>query len=329
MPPMLHPTFPLVFLRMRLSKVWITTIFVLLGAEMLREQVPYNLTYNSSTSVDKKEFKDILKALNDSIDQDTSNVMFLIMRGKLFHKAGYNRKAEKDFDLACQRDPMNTEARIARGMFLCALGKHDNALLDASWAYYNATDADEIARARIIRAHVFRAEGHPKIAVLELDKALEADSLNLSGLHEMALTLYQLKKYQQAIPYLQKAINKSPYDPSLYSNTGYLYILIGHYYEAINYFSKALDIDQEDPVALANRGFAEYKLGEYKKSLDDLNRSLRTQPVNGEGCYHRALVYLKLKEYRKAGHDFKKVSKYGASDDILKDAQILEDEYCN
>ena len=80
------------------------------------------------------------------------------------------------------------------------------------------------------------------------------NSTEIDTLLETAKNLYNQQKHDEAIQYLDKALQVDPNNTHALGNKGGALSSLGKYDEAIPYFDKALQIDPNATGALSNKG---------------------------------------------------------------------------
>jgi adenylate cyclase len=79
-------------------------------------------------------------------------------------------------------------------------------------------------------------------ARIELETGIALDRNNTAAFRNFGLTLIQLGKPEEAIPYIEKSIRLSPHDPSIvynYASLGHCHLLLEHLDHAIELLRKA------------------------------------------------------------------------------------------
>jgi len=82
----------------------------------------------------------------------------------------------------------------------------------------------------------------------------------------MGSILYRLKRYDEAISYYDKVLEKDPEFPEVLINKGHALNQLKRYDEAISYYDKVLEKDPEFPEALINKGHALNQLKRYDEA---------------------------------------------------------------
>ena len=146
-------------------------------------------------------------------------------------------------------------------------------------------------------------EGRLKEAIEALEE--KAHTINTSSAwFELAFYLHDdnIKRYEEAALYYDRALSINPKDNSAWTNKGYVLDMLHRYEEAINCLDQALEIDLTDTVAWNNRGYALNGLQRYDEAIGCLNLALEFNPkfaypwsnkgdsLNGLQNYEEAIV---------------------------------------
>ena len=90
--------------------------------------------------------------------------------------------------------------------------------------------------------------------------------------------LYREKKYDQALPLFQQAVDLKPGDPVLVNNLGYLYYVMGRYDDALSWLQKTLAIDPNRKEAHGNLADVFMKLGRKEEARLQYEQYLKLYP---------------------------------------------------
>lgn len=95
-------------------------------------------------------------------------------------------------------------------------------------------------------------------AIAECKKAIEIDPAYGNPYNDIGAYLIELNRWDEAIPWLQKAIMASRYEAPQYPyiNLGRVYERLGRYSTALSYYNRAIDIDPFNRAAI----WAKYQL---------------------------------------------------------------------
>jgi tetratricopeptide (TPR) repeat protein len=118
-------------------------------------------------------------------------------------------------------------------------------------------------------------------------------------LFELSSELAVLKKYGEAVIYLEKAVAIRE-DPLYLLNLGGLYIFMNNLEKAASALQKSIAMDSSNSSAHANLGIVYSKRGEYYKAIRKFKRAIELNPKSADNYYNLGLVYKKLKKEAEA-----------------------------
>jgi tetratricopeptide (TPR) repeat protein len=146
-------------------------------------------------------------------------------------------------------------------------------------------------------------DGEKRLALFK--EAIEADPSYFDANQSMGLTLYQMGRAEEALPYLHTAARVGKEIAEAHNNLAVIYAQLGRKEEALAAFEKALELRSDYPEALLNYG----RLLEEHKRFDEAERVyadlLDGDPDNVKARSSLALLYertgrteLAIQEYR-------------------------------
>ncbi|MDM7919540.1 MAG: tetratricopeptide repeat protein [Methanosarcina sp.] len=167
-------------------------------------------------------------------------------------------------------------------------------------------------------------EGKENGAKEFIEKAQEARSFR-------GMSLFKLRRYQEALDIIDSALEIKHESPTEWSNKGFVLSAMGRNEEALGAFEKALSFDPESPKILTSKGIVYFRMGLPEKALETFDRALSTEPKkasdwacklprfsffsrnkapimkpdNAETWYWKGNVLLELKEKEKALEAYK------------------------
>ncbi|UCH22877.1 MAG: tetratricopeptide repeat protein [Deltaproteobacteria bacterium] len=134
-----------------------------------------------------------------------------------------------------------------------------------------------------------------------------------------AVALWKNGKYtnpNQAIEYLNKAIEKNPKFAEAYNNRGNAYRDLNQLQKAFADYNQAISLKPDYVQAYNNRGNIYYDLKKYQLALNDYNKSLSLNPSYRLAYLNRGLAYSRLKKANLACNDLQKACKMGDCDGL-------------
>ena len=115
----------------------------------------------------------------------------------------------------------------------------------------------------------------------------EEDEYTYNQLNEIGISLFEKKKYAEALVYFERAINKNDSSEILYFNKASCEENLKHYSEAIKDYEKGLEINPEKSDALYDL-FKLYKIkGNFDEAIDTVKKLIKLEPLNN--TYNQAL----------------------------------------
>lgn len=151
--------------------------------------------------------------------------------------------------------------------------------------------------------------GEKRRALADYELALAEDSANVSPyLHKGDIYLEwrdfeaALACYEQAMPLIQEA--EDPY--VTYNNAGYCSLELGRWDDAIRYLNYAIQAVPDGPYPYNNRAFAHYHRGDYTAATRDIAKSLMLDPTNSWAYRNLGLVNLAQGDQEAACENYEK-----------------------
>ena len=139
-----------------------------------------------------------------------------------------------------------------------------------------------------------------KEAVPFCEKAYELSSRK-EDLNRLSSVYLKLKKYDQALPFLQAAAKKFPGDPRALNNLGYGLMLKKDYQTAEPLFQKAVKLDPEYLSARKNLARIYYETNKFQEAVKELKAILGIAPADKEALFNLAMIYaVNLKDMKTA-----------------------------
>lgn len=98
---------------------------------------------------------------------------------------------------------------------------------------------------------------------------------------------------QQALEYLNKAIELQPDNAAAYGIRGYIYFSLEKYQQAIDNFSKAIQFNPTKAEYYNSRGTVYSKINQYEKAIEDYNQAILFDANDAAFYNNRAGVHLR------------------------------------
>ncbi len=112
------------------------------------------------------------------------------------------------------------------------------------------------------------------------------------------------KNYQQAIAYLNEAIEIDSNIALAYLNRGSCYLNLKQPQQALADYNRAIEIDSNFALAYFNRGQLYYFADKWHKAIADFSKTIQLEPNNYRAYVERATVRSKLEDLQGAIEDY-------------------------
>jgi len=137
-------------------------------------------------------------------------------------------------------------------------------------------------------------------ALLACDKAIELDPKYAIAWSNKGNTLYNLKKYEEALLAYDKAIELDPNDAKAWNNKGYILYNLKKYEEALQAYGKAIELDPKEAIAWSNKGNTLYNLKKYEEALQAYDKAIELDPKYAKAWNNKGYILYNLKKYEEA-----------------------------
>ncbi len=125
------------------------------------------------------------------------------------------------------------------------------------------------------------------------------------GYNNFAVALCERKRYQEALPYLRKALELDPTYAEAYMNLALVYGSLGSVEQEIKALKRAIALHPYSAESYNNLANAFVKIGELEKAEKALTIALKIKPHYGKALYGMGNIALKLNNPEKSWHFFK------------------------
>jgi tetratricopeptide (TPR) repeat protein len=308
---------------------YILFVIFLFIASNLFAQSARELLDKADKLKEKKKFDEALTIYNRILKDDSTHYHAYLQRGLLFNDMDEMQKSYDDYSKAAAMYPDSALAYHYRAILLFRM-------LYTEEAIYDNTKAIELAKDDSLRMICFSNRGNAKQqkrdfqgAYEDYSKAYLLNSNDIGVINNMATSLDELGRRDEAIEFFKKIITIDSSFIGPYVNIGFQYTQMGKYKEAITYFDKALLIEKDEPLTLNNRGLAKYHLRDYLGALQDINISIGKYPGNAYAYKNRALVYIGQGKIEKACKDLEEAQKLEFTKQYGEEVNELQRKYCS
>lgn len=290
---------------------FIAVILLFLAGLTTHAQTNDELIQKAGQLTSEKKFQEALVILNKVLAKDTLNYKAFISRGLVYNEIDEMQKSYDDLTKAIDIAPDSARGYHYRAILFFRLMYSDEAISDNTKAIELAGKDDSLRISCYInRGNAKQQKRDFQGGFEDYSRAYMLDTSNIATINNLATSLDELGRRDEAIMYFKKIIKLDPKFIGGYVNLGFQYNKIGKFQEALGYFNQALAIEKDEPVTLNNRGFTKYSLKDYKGALEDINKSIELYPANSYAYKNRALVYLAQQQNDKACKDLQMAIDY-------------------
>ncbi len=190
-------------------------------------------------------------------------------------ETGNTQLARSNLQSILSFNPNMSEAWNSLGNYFVANGQADSAI----WAYSRAIKLKPAPMYFYNRANVYSQNNFLDLALLDYQKAIEADSNRAEYFMNRGITYYKRKNYKAALTDFSKAIQLQPDNVDVYINRSTLF----------------------------------FEMKQFANALDDLNMAVTYQPANAELLIRRSYLYSLLGQKDLACQDAKQAIQLGST----------------
>jgi protein O-GlcNAc transferase len=138
---------------------------------------------------------------------------------------------------------------------------------------------------------------------------LKSSTNNFGVIHLLGIIKIQLKQFEEATVWLNKAISINPNNHSVFNNLGVCYKELKKYPDALNNFKRAVKIKPDYAEAYNNLAIVYKSLENYEEAIKSYNKAIKLKPDYAEAHNNLGLVFLKLKNLEEAKKYFQNAIK--------------------
>ena len=138
---------------------------------------------------------------------------------------------------------------------------------------------------------------------------LKSSTNNFEVIHLLGIIKIQLKQFEEATVWLNKAITIDPNNHSVFNNLGVCYKELKKYNDALNNFKIALNIKPDYAEAYNNLAIIYRSLENYDKAIENYNKAIKLKPDYAESYNNLGIIYLNQEKFDTAKDLFEQAIK--------------------
>lgn len=243
---------------------------------------------------------------NKAIIQRPDYIDAYYNRGIVKDSIGDYEGAIADFSKVIEIKPLFLDSYMNRGFIKMRMGNTSGAREDFDFVnLHNPSMAEDSYQTGIQFMQVRKYYD----AIIWLDKAIYLKPDYSDAYVKRGLTKENRNDLQGAINDFTKAIQLTPNNEVIYINRGVVNGKSGNFNAAISDFNKAIELNPEAANAYSNRGLAKYNIGNTRGALDDYTKAITLDATFISPYINRAIILKRLKQYNSAMADYDKIIK--------------------
>lgn len=263
----------------------------------LESKIQIGAAFFARSHNDSLSFQRAKKIFND-IDSDTTHWQIKLYLAQIALQENNDSIAVDYFKTAGELAPWNPQIFMSLGGLLFDSGRYDDAIEILQPVVERFPD--EFALNLILGISFTQSNEYKKSEPL-LKKSLLLNPDDFTALYAYGITLNQFKKEEEALIYLNRALEKEPMNVSLIGTIGLIEENLGNHDKSADLYEYALTIDSANALVLNNYAYALAERDiELEKALRMVEQALEIDPYNSSYLDTIGWVYFKLGEYEKA-----------------------------
>lgn len=147
-------------------------------------------------------------------------------------------------------------------------------------------------------------KGKPTEALPFLNKAIDKDPTNPKAFNMRGAAYFELKDYVNASLDYEKVMQLDPKDYRPYFNRASIKMEKSNWEGALTDCSKAIEIQPDTADTYTKRGMVYAALKQPEKAIKDFDKALKLNPSETNALYNRGNIYFQLDDFERAGKDF-------------------------
>ncbi|WP_058486696.1 tetratricopeptide repeat protein [Defluviitalea phaphyphila] len=301
----------------------------------------------ANISYKKDEYKKALQYCDRALEKDNNNQLAYFLKGLCYYSEGNYKEALYYFEQSIEKDKRFIKAYYYKALTLYQQDEEEEALKELEKAmninYNSMLDEFYELKGKILsclgkiedsiaaykKAIEYKPQNEKKAsyyyllgeelkklqkyeeAIEYFDKAIDRDSVMVDAYISKSDALIELEEYEKAMEECDKALEIDTNSAKAYGKKVKALINLGKTYEAKKLLQKGLEIDSEDPEMLFFKYQFLVSARKYKKVLEEIQNPINSKRVKKENYLDKfyalkAWCLLKSKQYEEAVNTYKK-----------------------
>ncbi len=228
----------------------------------------------------------------------------LFNMGNAHHRLKQYEKAIEYYDQALASRPLYPQVYHNRGVSLMELKRYDEALA----AYRKAIEQyPKLPDFQYAAGNTLRESGGGDDATASYRGESQFVTNSLDAYNQIAGMLYLLKRYEEAIPYYEKAIKLKPDSAVFLSNYGACLNETKRFEESLKALDAAIQIQPNLIAAHNNRANTLASLDRSSEAIQEYQKVLQTVPKDLEILFNLGITWMDLSNWKEALNVFNQI----------------------
>ncbi len=257
------------------------------------------------------------KVVETAHSQHPNNHQLSIKEAELLSLAEKHSEALDLLNKVETLESFNPDFHITRASILSQTGHYDKAIRSLHEALKCSSDEPDVVYMNLAIEHQNLEQYEEAIGFLQ--KALESNSLNEDALYELAYCYELTKSYPAAVTYFKTVIDKHPYNAHAWFNLGAAYQALGEFEKALTAFDYVIIIDEEFHAANFNKANVLVRLERHGEAIDHYKKALAFEILDSLIYFYIGDCYDHIEDSKAALVYFEKALK---KDDSMAEAWI-------
>lgn len=266
---------------------------------------PNNTTYKmemADIQYNRRAYFEAIPLYEEMLESDLQNMEYLTRLAEMYSMSPKKMKGIEYAERVLKLKPTdgNIHRTLARTFY--EVQHYPKALAEYKEAEKTLT-TDKDLPFKI--AYCYMKLNDNQNARLYYEKSLTLDSENASKIYETAISCYETNYYKRALELFQMAEDKGYYKTkTFYDNWALTYLEMKEYDNAIAYYNKAREYAPYDKDINLSIAEVYMKKGDFGKSREVLDGLLEINPEDAEVIYTKGMTYYKAGNTGKAEQYF-------------------------
>lgn len=289
--------------------LFFSTCFNSWNAQVTSEETAYSQVVESL--LEDNQYKKALKTLDKVLESDPSDLYALSKRADIHVTMENEKDAMKDIRSILRLDDQNAEGQMIYAKLKYYIGERDSALfyIDQGLSFDpNLSTTEELYG---LRGNILMSLDRYEEAEESLYMAAKSPEVSLETMKNLATVLVENDKLDEAGIVLKETLEIFGHHLESYINTGYVSNKIGLYDEALFYLEEALNLEPDNPYALSNAALAYLHTGQLDRAFKAVEKSIKNDNTNSFAYRVKGECLMAMEENERACKEFKKAIQMG------------------